>query len=148
MPELIRITGVPAVARKLETMPRVIVLGAFAKALEAAAQVIAAELAARTPEADEGSRDENEAHLIEGLTFEVGLNAEGRGGRARVGYGKQGQKAMWVEYGHRLIGHKPGNKQIGEVAAHPFMRPAADAAAEPAVEAFQNTLASELKEMP
>lgn len=34
-------------------------------------------------------------------------------------------QAIWIEYGHRIVGHKPGKKDTGgKVPAKPFFRPA------------------------
>lgn len=41
--------------------------------------------------------------------------------------------AHLVEYGHRLLSHKPSLKEIGEVEPHPFMRPALDEGADEAL---------------
>jgi hypothetical protein len=51
----------------------------------------------------------------------------GTAGQVKVGFGKEGHKAMWVELGHRMVTHKPDLKEIGKVPAHPFMRPGFDA---------------------
>jgi HK97 gp10 family phage protein len=143
--ELITVTGLGEVQRALAEAPRLIVANAYLKALQAAANVIEQEVAIRTPERDEGSRNEDDAHLIDGLMTAVELDSQFRGGVAMVGFGKQGHKAMWVEFGHRMVGHKPGKKQLGQVAARPFMRPAADASANKAIEAFADSLAESLK---
>jgi hypothetical protein len=129
-------------------MPHTIVVQAFLQALSAGGAVILAEVAARTPERDEGERNEDQIHLIEALTYETELDTNGQGGRVRIGFGREGRRAMWVEYGHRLMSHNPDEKEIGTVPAHPFMRPAADAAADAAIEAFRATLESELKGLP
>ena len=46
--------------------------------------------------------------------------------------------ALWVEYGHRMVDHS--NRQTGFVKAHPFMRPAFEAAANRAVDVFVETV--------
>lgn len=36
-------------------------------------------------------------------------------------------QAIWIEYGHKMIGHKPGKRNTGKfVTANPFFRPAID----------------------
>jgi len=45
--------------------------------------------------------------------------------RAGVGWRKSGSHAMPVEFGHRIV---RGGKVVGHVPAHPFIRPAFDAA--------------------
>ncbi|MDE2099253.1 MAG: hypothetical protein KGL39_18510 [Patescibacteria group bacterium] len=63
--------------------------------------------------------------------------------------------ARWVEYGHRMVkggylsvkrGKLRGHgKEVGNVPAHPFIRPGFEASVVPAVNAFAEGLKSELK---
>jgi HK97 gp10 family phage protein len=43
--------------------------------------------------------------------------------------------AHLVEYGHVMRGHRPDKKDLGEVAPHPFMRPALDEGGPAAIQA-------------
>ena len=76
---------------------------------------------------------------------------------AVVGFGKLTRAvAGWVELGHRLVrgGYSkvlkngkvrgPG-RQVGTVAAHPFVRPAYEASVDAANQAFAETFAAEIK---
>ena len=53
---------------------------------------------------------------------------------------------MWVEYGHAMVGHRPGKKDLGTIPPHPFMRPGFDASADAAVDAFAESLAATLRQ--
>ena len=64
----------------------------------------------------------------------------GKGGQASIGFGRAGAKAQWVEYGHRMIGHEPDEKDLGVVRAHPFMRLAFEDSGEAAIAAFTERL--------
>lgn len=135
--ELVHITGIEEVQELLVSAPRHIVGTAFLKAFEAADRVIEGELDLRTPE--------KSGELKAAKTHEITLDSNLRGGLLQIGFGKQGHKALWVEYGHRMVGHKPDKKELGTVEAHPFMRPAANASADRAIEAFADTLIETLK---
>lgn len=145
--EIVRITGLEDVQRMLREAPKHIVVTGYARALNAAAQVIARELHYRTPERNEGDRNEEEAHLIDSIVVDVQVDANGQGGRAQVGFGKEGWKANLIEYGHEMIGHLPNKKNLGRpVPANPFMRRTTDAAAEEAIQAFQDSIARTVRE--
>lgn len=121
----------------LEHAPKNVVARGFLKALKAAARPIEQALDARVPVA--------QGHLKAARVTEITLDSRFRGGTVEIGYGKQGHVANFLEYGHRMVGHKPFKKHEGEVKPHPFMRPAAAAAAEAAITAFADTLADEVK---
>lgn len=126
----------------LADAPKEIVAAGYVKALNAAANVIADALEIHTPvKAEDTGGLLDKGVLRESLMTEVQLDSQLRGGTARIGFGKNGFVALWVEYGHRMVSHKSGGKkQIGEVRPHPFMRPTADASAEAAIQAFANSL--------
>jgi HK97 gp10 family phage protein len=134
----VKITGIAEVQKMLAEAPKNIVMLGFGRALNAGINVIAAAVAERVPV--------KEGELAAALVTEVVVDANARGGIASVGFGKMGHRANWVEYGHRMVTHKPGKKQVGDVPAHPFMRPAADASADAAIDAFAETLAATLKQ--
>ena len=65
--------------------------------------------------------------------------------------------AEWVEYGHRLVTggynkllpsgtHRGGGRVIGDVPAHPFIRPGFEVSAAAAIEALRATVAREVEE--
>jgi hypothetical protein len=134
----------------LEQAPKAVVARGFLKGLDAAGQVIVSEVWPRTPE--DLKAVTNKAHggkgvLVGGLDAWIELDAQFRGGTVDVGFGSLGQIALWLEYGHRMVAHKKqGNKLLGEVKAHPFMRPAYEACADRAIEAFAATLEATLRE--
>ncbi len=128
----------------LTRLPRDIVLGGYNRALHAAADVIEAELDLRTPvqiALAGGDLVVEGGRLKESIVSVVTLDSNYRGGMVEIGFGKLGYIANFVEYGHRMVTHKPGSKEVGFVPAYPFMRPAAEAAAEPAIDAFAKSLA-------
>ena len=128
----ITVKGVEDTCKGLDQLPRSMVKHAFAKALAAASVPVVRALQARTPKLT--------GDLVEHITTEISIDAQGRGGRADTGFGKEGWKARLVEYGHRMVGHKPDRKEIGLVAAHVFMAPATSDSADAAVEAFDESL--------
>jgi HK97 gp10 family phage protein len=138
----LQITGLQEVQQMLKDAPRIVVASAFVNALDAGAQVIKAALAPRIPVSDEETAGELKAALMSTVTLDPQL----RGGVAEVGFGtKQGHIANFVEYGHRMVGHKPGKIELGMVSPHPFMRPAAEVSADAAIEAFADTLETTLR---
>jgi hypothetical protein len=119
---------------------------AFARALTAATVPIVEALEPRTPSTvfDGESfsfKSTGKGTLSGSIVTDVAIDSKGRGGRAQVGFGRQGFKARMVEFGHRMIGHKPGLKDTGKVVrAHPFMRPAAATSGDAAIEAFTDSM--------
>ena len=150
--ELIKVTGITEVQKMLAEAPKSVVARGFLKALDAGAKVFEQELEIRTPVlvsalmtvAEKGKHHPGD--LRRALMSLVTLDSQFRGGEAAVGYGKQGFIANFVEYGHRMVTHKPGKKHIGQVPAHPFMRPTFDAKADAALDAFAESLIGTLKE--
>lgn len=137
----ITITGIDETIAMLRDAPRDIAAAGFAKAGRAAGNVIQAELERRTP-VDTGE-------LKKALRVDVELDAQLRGVHVSAGFGKQGYKANWVEYGHKIsrarLGKRFGNIEHylsgkGFVPAHPFMRPAFEASAQASVDAFAESL--------
>lgn len=148
----LKISGLDQVQRRLREAPNTLVAKSFAKALDRAGGVIAAEVERRTPIGPEGDLKE---HVI----VKVEVDTAARGGSALIGFssatsGRTGKPmdliAYWVEYGHRLVGHgkrKKDRKDLGKVPPHPFMRPAFDASADRAVEVFGDTLIDSLSDV-
>jgi HK97 gp10 family phage protein len=137
----ITISGIEEVCEGLTTAPSRIVKHGFAKALTAAAVPIVEALEARTP-IETGD-------LKKHVMTEITVNADSTGGRSKVGFGRFGYIARFVEFGHRSIAHKNGKDSkavLGEVQAHPFMRPAASTSAESAIEAFSESLGDSLRD--
>jgi HK97 gp10 family phage protein len=150
MPEtIITVVGLEDVQRMLAEAPKIVVANGFLKALSAGANVFADELETSTPEkAEDTGGLLDKGVLRESITIEVELDSQSRGGSADISFGKNGFVAKWVEFGHRMLGHKDktGEKKVlgsvegTTVPPHPFVRPAFDAAADRAVEAFTNSI--------
>lgn len=144
---IITVVGVEDVQRMLSDAPKTIVASGFLKALSAGANVFADELELKTPvkKADTGGLLDKGV-LRESIAIDVELDSQFRGGSADVHFGKNGFIANFVEFGHRMIGHKSGGKKVlGSVEAtsvppYPFVRPAFDAGANRAIEAFTNSI--------
>lgn len=144
--ETIQIEGVERVAQALESAPKELIPGALLAGLKAASAVIQPAIAARIPR--RVLRKGGDAHypaLAADLDHAITLDDNFRGGLAEVGFGKQGYVARLVEYGHRMVGHKPKKKVLGTVETHPFMRPAAEVSEEAAVDAFTEAFLAELE---
>lgn len=140
------VVGLEEVQQFLRDAPKLIVARGFVNALSAGGNVIAEVLEKNTPVKEEdtgGLLDRGE--LRESVMVEVNLDEDLHGGVARVGFGKNGPVAYWIEYGHRMVGHEPKRKMLGLVAADPFMRPSTDEAAEPAIEAFAQSLSGTIR---
>lgn len=144
MPDSIAIEGIDEVTKFLQEAPALVVANGFLKALNAAARPIEIELAVRTPIGPISAEIEN--RLAESQVTETVLDSQLRGGFTEVGFGKQSNVANWVEFGHRMVTHKPGKKEVGSVPAHPFIRPAFEASAEAAVDAFAESLSETIRE--
>ena len=141
----LRISGLAQVQERLKNAPSLLVSRAFHQALDRAAGVIAAEVEMRTPEGEEGLLKEN-------VIVVVDVEAGAKGGSAAVGFnhvqsertGKPADLiAFWVEYGHRMVAHDR-KTVLGQVQPRPFMRQAAQASGDQAIEVFQDTLIERL----
>lgn len=152
--ELVTITGVEEVCRDLGQMPAALVIRSFYQGLSSSGGVLVEELLARTPERhDENARPEDQIPLRDDIQAQITLDSNLRGGFIEVGFGRTGYIANWLEYGHKLVGHKPGNKVLGAVprttvgaAAFGFMRRAGDAGADRAIAAFIDTVIGSIEE--
>lgn len=145
----IQISGLEQVQKALANAPKTIVITTFARALDAAAGVIAAEVAARVDLMGEFS----ETPLADHILTKVELDTDARGGNAVVGFDKsidertgvpQDAKAYWIEFGHRIVTHKPALKDVGEVKEKPFMRETFDVTRDKAIEVFAETVIANL----
>lgn len=144
----ITISGLENVQRRLREAAPTIVIKSYAHALNRAAGVIAGEVQLRAEALPEAS----DTPLHEHVKVQTEIDTNAKGGISKIGFdstpdertGKpQDSKALWVEAGHRLTSHD--GKQIGHVPAHPFMRPAFEAAADRAIGVFAATLNEELQ---
>lgn len=140
----ITVTGLDQTLAALDNLPKNIVALGFAKALEAGGMVIQREVDKRTPiqlKASGGQLIVEGGALKAALTHKIEIDSQLRGGSFIIGWGNQAYKVPWVEYGHRMIGHKPKKLDLGTVPAHPFARPAIEFSYERAIEVFADTLA-------
>ena len=138
-----KITGFEETLRLLEDAPKQIVLLGYGRAARAGINVVAAELARRTPV--------RTGKLVKSLKTAVKVYAENAdsqnisaiGVKASVGFsGKEATVANALEYGRSVVTRS--GRVTGFVHAYPFMRPAFDASADAAVDAFASELESAL----
>lgn len=138
MPDVtVRVVGLQEIETKLRTLKLDAEKRVLGKGVKAATTVLAEAIQARTP-VDKGL-----------LRASVGTNTRvdpsGEAASGIVGFGRQGYIARFVEYGHRIVGHKPGKKDTGKrVPPHPFIRPAFDESAGKALQAFEDTVTQAL----
>jgi hypothetical protein len=65
-------------------------------------------------------------HIEDALSVQEGKSATFASAFAKV-FRKASPQAIWIEFGHRMVGHKPNKKDTGKyVTANPFFRPALD----------------------
>ena len=142
----LQITGLEQVQRAITELPAQIVVRSFARALDRAAGVIAAEVELRAEGLGESGSD---TPLSEHVVTKTEVDTGKRGGVASVGFDTsrdersglpQDTKAMLVEFGHQQVTHRPKKKAVGRVPPHPFMRPAFQASGDKAIEVFAATL--------
>ena len=149
----IDVTGLQEMADKVRALPESLARGAFALGFVHAAAVLALALTSACPDRAEGSRDENSKHLADCIGTEIAINRDGTGGRLWIGFKgnigniKASDIALWLEYGHRIVGHAPNYVSKGKVVApFPFIRAAWDQSIDEAVQAFVDTVNAALPE--
>lgn len=125
------VSGMDELNRELERIASEVGRKALAPALGAAAAVIA-----------DAVRIGAQAHSRTGkmaAAVEIGIemSSDGQRGEADIGFGDQAAIAMHVEFGHREI--TESGADVGQVPAHPFIRPAFDSSKDEAVNAFTQT---------
>jgi hypothetical protein len=140
----ITITGLQETMELLREAPRTLVARGYTKALSAAGNVIADRLEVNTPiKAQDTGGILDRGELREAITVAVELDSQFRGGSVDVGFDPRkgaDHVALWLDSGHRLVGHKPGKKQLGTFAGTGFMRRTADETAEAAIDKFAESL--------
>jgi hypothetical protein len=139
----IDVSGLQEMADKVRTLPQTLARGAFALGFIHAAAVLAPALTSACPDRSESSRDENSKHLADCIGTEIAIDRDGTGGRLWIGFKgnignfKASDIALWLEYGHRMVGHAPNLAFHGKfVAPFPFIRAAWDQSIDEAVQAF------------
>ena len=134
----VTVRGIDEVQRLLNELPQIVVAKAFLDGLQAARAVMVTALIANTPEReDSNTRPDDQSPLNESVVAQVTLDGQLRGGSVRVGFGRMGHVALWVEKGHAKVGHKPDKKELGGYTkANHFMARTIDEVYEEAVAAF------------
>jgi hypothetical protein len=152
----IQISGIEEACAMLENVPKDMRRVAFARALTAAAVPVVKELAAWTPVAElPAGMYESPGSLQDHIVVDIQVDLEGgKGGVAHIGFPSgYGHIANWLEFGHRIVAHGAkwsdrmknyAGKLLGWAQPKPFMRPAAIASSEAAVEAFTESLMESL----
>jgi len=141
------VEGIEECCADLGRLQTAVAVVAVTRGLHAAAEVIEREIDVRTPvRSTRIGGDKDYQALITDLQVKVTLDAR-RGSFAEIGFFRSAYLAQWIEYGHRMVGHKPNLRFLDKwVPARPFLRPAADAAEEPAVQAFTDAVSETLAE--
>lgn len=134
------VSGIEDVVALMQRLRTISLQKALGYALAAAGVPIVGEIHVRCPERLEVERDETIPHLADSLESLIEIDRQGRGGRLTIGFGKQGYIALWVEYGHRIVTHKPALRDTGKRSKpNPFLRESMDAAEAQAVDRFFET---------
>lgn len=145
------VEGVDELVRFLRDAPKLLVMVGFQRALTSAAEIVADTLAYNAPEKEDnkaGGLLPEPGDLKSLVTYDIELDQQGRGGVATIGFRgrKAGTVAYWLEYGHRIVGHKPRKVDTGKsVVPNPFVRKTADQALPVALERFNASLADTIK---
>jgi hypothetical protein len=148
----VKITGLQEAIADLSRYNNFQAAGALTKGLNAAGDVLFNEVARKTPvraltEATGGLVSPGD--LRNSLKKEVILSNDLTGGSISIWHNGYGWLVGWLEYGHKMIGHKPEKRQLygprtpegfvvpgGVERAYPFMRTAVDEVGEQAISAF------------
>jgi HK97 gp10 family phage protein len=158
MPMTARTTGFPEMQGELVLLQQAVRTDATRKSVRAGAEVILGAIEERTPLLDsktaastalEPGALKQDMHIKFDRTDTLGFM------RAWIGPNLCGNVAYWVEFGHFLVkggsfSLKRGKLQgeghrVGEVKAHPFIRPAYEASERPAFFAFAEELKRQLR---
>lgn len=139
----IEFEGLEDVHAMLNEVPDTIAAKGLYRAHAAAVEVVERELLARTPRSD---HDGEYPHLTDSVVSTIEIDQAAREGESETGFGVSGFKAYWVEYGHRMVGHRPLRKEEGTVESKPFMRPTTAAAADDVIEAFGDSIRATVDE--
>lgn len=130
-----KLTGMDALLRELHELPAKLERKAFTNATRAGAKVVVDEAKQSDAFKDRGKKYGRYAHRVGNLRKSIKVyKARGKKGEVTFYAGVIGGKkkddayyARWVERGH-AIGKKgrKGKGSVGQVPAHPFLRPAFD----------------------
>jgi HK97 gp10 family phage protein len=151
----IDVEGLSALQAKLDDLGTTMADRAIRKALKAGALIEQAAIVERAPVKDVTGGILPPGALKSDIVIRMKKDASGANS-AVVGPAKlTAHVARWVEYGHRLVvggrsrvlrsGKTKGpGKQVGQVEAYPFIRPAYEASRAAVTEAICKTLAAEV----
>lgn len=150
----LEVSGLSELDDMLSELPARMAKQIFGHALKAAGAVVLKDMRARCPvltkDAGPFSNSLPAGALLQDLSAKVSLYPQNNAGVCRVGPSdRTAYVAVWLEYGHLLMSHgkKGKRKEIKHIAAKPFMRQAADATAQAAVDVFGAELAAGLDEL-
>lgn len=142
----VQITGLAEVQQMLREAPKNIVALGFARAVSAGGNVIANELERRTPvKAEDTGGLLDKGVLRESVMVAYQMDAQSRWAAATVGFGKNGNVALWLDRGWQLTGHKPLKKPIRPIAGTGFVRAAADASGDKAIAAVTKSISETVR---
>jgi HK97 gp10 family phage protein len=134
------VKGLPELKRKLEAAGPQLAARMMRAGLSKGIEIIAQAVLANTPY--------RTGELQQNLVVAVDVAPSGTSGVARVGFGKQGYIARFLEYGHRKVVRKGESQEVvGFVPANPFMRRAYESSKEQAREAVIEAIRAELKDI-
>ena len=148
---MITVEGVPEAIALFNKLPRIVVSYALPQALGAASVVMRRALLESTPYTSlsmtgrtkkTGVGNWGRGALRENIITDIQIDSQLRGGTFEIGFGRLSPIARWVEWGHRMVSHKPGLKMLGIVPAYPFMRPAFDMSSDESIQKFVAELSS------
>jgi hypothetical protein len=154
----IHLEGVDELSRKINDLCTASMQKAIEYALVAAAGPIFGAISSRAELHDRSDSETSTGgadfggHLADDLATTIELSFDGQSGRMYIGFKRQAAKAIWLEYGHLMVSHKPDRVPLegtrtpgyfvvpgGTENPGPFMRPAFDESAEQATELFFKT---------
>lgn len=158
MPMGVKIAGFAEMQAELKALGDAVRIGAVRDAAKEAAAVMRDEMRERAPVLDEKTA-ESTALAPGELKRGIGLWLRSAGeGLVMVIIGPRrgtGRAAHLVEYGHRLVkggasrvgarGAEGPGREIGDVPAHPFLRPAFEASSQKVLDKFAEALRERLR---
>ena len=149
----VQVTGLAEVQQMLREAPKNIVALGFLRAVSAGANVIADELERQTPiKAEDTGGLLDKGVLRESIRILYELNVDVKWAGAHVCFTTNNGAdavALWLDEGHRLVGHLPGKKVLKPpaIVGNGFVRKAADLSAGPAIEAVTTSLLQTVRQL-
>lgn len=139
------ITGLEVTRLMLIEMPGELSRKGIEKALRAGSRVFEDGLAERAPHRERPADTEQEfPPLSDSIVTEIRVDHAAKMGYASTGFGDAGPVALWNEYGHEIVTH--AKVDTGKsTRPNPFMRRTVDEDAEPAIDAFADSIYGTVK---